>query len=107
MDELEVLARIIGYLLSNYPIQVDLGMALVSRTCALTFYLSSRTLSLGPVPYGLDLWTVGPGIDLRILIPCLGGIVSARVWVYWSRFRSVLETSEWLELLGPVPGRAT
>ena len=36
VDEPEVRARIIGYLVFNYPIQVDLGMALVSRTCALT-----------------------------------------------------------------------
>ena len=36
VDEPEVLARIIGYLVSDYPIQVDLGLALVSRTCALT-----------------------------------------------------------------------
>ena len=51
VDESEVLARIIGYLVSNYPIQEDLGTVLASRTRAISFCLSSRTLSVGPVSY--------------------------------------------------------
>ena len=38
VDEPEVRARIIGYLVFNYPFQVDLEMALVSRTCASVSY---------------------------------------------------------------------
>ena len=29
----------------------------------------------GSCPCGLDLWTLGLGIDLRILIPCLGSLL--------------------------------
>ena len=53
----------------------DVGVARAPRTCAWAFYLSSRTPSMGPVRMDWTCWTLGPWIDLRILILCLGGLL--------------------------------